>query len=102
MALGERIARLRKEHGITQTQLAERLGVSRQPIQAYESGKRRIQVAALPEPARLLSTTYISTSSRARAFQMLPKRYPQKHEAPDSLLGIRGFALHMYGGEIGI
>ncbi|MGE8409338.1 MAG: hypothetical protein ACN6QH_20125 [Pseudomonas sp.] len=27
------------------------------PIQAYESGKRRIQVAALPELARLLSTT---------------------------------------------
>lgn len=57
IALGERIARLRKEHGITQTQLAERLGVSQQTIQAYESGKRRIQVAAFPELARLLSTT---------------------------------------------
>ena len=56
-AVKYRIARLRKEHGITQTQLAERLGVSQQTIQAYESGKRRIQVAALPELARLLSTT---------------------------------------------
>lgn len=57
IALGERIARLRKEHGITQTQLAKRLGVSQQTIQAYESGKRRIQVATLPELARVLSTT---------------------------------------------
>jgi transcriptional regulator with XRE-family HTH domain len=39
------------EIGITQTQLAERLGVSQQTIEAYESGKRRIQVAALPELA---------------------------------------------------
>ncbi|WP_415639794.1 helix-turn-helix transcriptional regulator [Pseudomonas floridensis] len=45
---------MRKEHCITQTQLAERLGVSQQTIQAYESGKRRIQVAALPELARCL------------------------------------------------
>ncbi|WP_353620538.1 helix-turn-helix transcriptional regulator [Pseudomonas sp. MWU13-3659] len=51
------MARLRKEHSITQTQLAERLGVSQQTIQAYESGRWRIQVAALPELARLLSTT---------------------------------------------
>ena len=48
-------SRLRKEHRITQ--LAERLGVSQQTIQAYESGKRRIQVAALPELAQLLLTT---------------------------------------------
>ncbi|WP_192812348.1 helix-turn-helix transcriptional regulator, partial [Pseudomonas psychrophila] len=32
-------------------------GVSQQTIQAYESGKRRIQVAALPELSRLLATT---------------------------------------------
>lgn len=57
IALGERIARLRKQHGITQTQLAERLNVSQQTIQAYESGKRRIQVAMLPELARLLATS---------------------------------------------
>ncbi|WP_374098987.1 helix-turn-helix domain-containing protein [Pseudomonas aeruginosa] len=57
IALGERITRLRKEHGITQTQLAELLGVSQQTIQAYETGRRRIQVSTLPELARLLSTS---------------------------------------------
>ena len=52
--LGERIAKLRKEQGITQVQLAERLGVSQQTITAYEVGRRRIQVSALPVIAQAL------------------------------------------------
>jgi transcriptional regulator with XRE-family HTH domain len=54
IALGERISLLRKAHGITQAQLAETLGVSQQTVQAYEVGRRRIQVAALPVVARTL------------------------------------------------
>jgi transcriptional regulator with XRE-family HTH domain len=54
--LGERIAQLRKEHGITQVQLAEALDVSQQTVQAYEVGRRRIPVSALPVLARTLST----------------------------------------------
>jgi transcriptional regulator with XRE-family HTH domain len=53
--LGERIANLRKARNITQAQLAEVLGVSQQTIQAYEVGRRRIPVSALPAVARLLS-----------------------------------------------
>ncbi len=52
--LGERIANLRKARNITQVQLAEVLGVSQQTIQAYEVGRRRIPVSALPAVARLL------------------------------------------------
>ena len=52
--LGERIANLRKTRNITQVQLAEVLGVSQQTIQAYEVGRRRIPVSALPAVARLL------------------------------------------------
>jgi transcriptional regulator with XRE-family HTH domain len=52
--LGERIAALRKTHGVTQVQLAEALGVSQQTVQAYEVGRRRIPVSALPVVARLL------------------------------------------------
>ena len=52
--LGERIAKLRKDQGITQVQLAERLGVSQQTITAYEVGRRRIQVSALPVIAQAL------------------------------------------------
>ena len=57
IALGERITLLRKAHGITQVQLAEVLGVSQQTVQAYEVGRRRIQVAALPVVARTLSAS---------------------------------------------
>lgn len=52
--LGERIAALRKEQSITQAQLAEALGVSQQTVQAYEVGRRRIPVSALPALARTL------------------------------------------------
>lgn len=55
--LGNRIAQLRKEQDITQVQLAELLGVSQQTINAYEVGRRRIQVSALPVIARALHTS---------------------------------------------
>ena len=52
--LGGRIAHLRKEQGITQTQLADVLGVSQQTITAYEVGRRRIQVSSLSVIAQTL------------------------------------------------
>lgn len=55
--LGARIAQLRKEQGITQVQLAGQLGVSQQTITAYEVGRRRIQVSALPVIAQALGVT---------------------------------------------
>ncbi|MGH8228506.1 MAG: helix-turn-helix domain-containing protein [Steroidobacteraceae bacterium] len=55
--LGARMARLRKEQDITQVQMAEWLGVSQQTINAYEVGRRRIQVSALPTVAKLLGVT---------------------------------------------
>jgi transcriptional regulator with XRE-family HTH domain len=53
IALGERIANLRKTHAITQVQLAEALRASQQTVQAYEVGRQRIPVAALPVVERL-------------------------------------------------
>lgn len=53
-ALGTRIARLRKDQGITQVQLAEQLGVSQQTVTAYESGNRRVPISHLPRLAALL------------------------------------------------
>lgn len=55
VAFGERITSLRKVHGITQAQLAEALGVSQQTVQAYEMGRRRIPVSAMPIVARTLA-----------------------------------------------
>lgn len=53
--LGERIAQRRRDQAITQAQLAEALGVSQQTIQAYEVGRRRIPVSALPVLAQTLN-----------------------------------------------
>jgi transcriptional regulator with XRE-family HTH domain len=55
--LGKRVATLRKELGITQTQLAETLAISQQLIAAYEAGARKIPVSMLPRLAQLFSVS---------------------------------------------
>jgi len=89
IALGERITRLRKEHGITQTQLAQLLGVSQQAVQAYETGKRGVQVTTLTELANALSTPVEELFGRpsetiARKRGPAPK-WQQQLEAIDQL-----------------
>ena len=54
IALGGRIAALRKAAHLTQVQLAEVLGVAQSTINAYEMGQRRVPVSALPVLARAL------------------------------------------------
>jgi len=49
MALSEKLYELRKKRGLSQEQLAEQLGVSRQAISKWESGK------AVPESDTLIS-----------------------------------------------
>ncbi|MEC9341639.1 MAG: helix-turn-helix transcriptional regulator [Pseudomonadota bacterium] len=55
--LGKRVAQLRKEASITQTQLAESLGISQQLIAAYESGARKIPASMLPILAKLFAVS---------------------------------------------
>lgn len=55
--IGERVATLRKEQGLTQAQLAELLGMSQQMVALYELGRRRIPLDLLPECARLLGVS---------------------------------------------
>ncbi len=55
--LGLRIADLRKQHGITQIQLAETLDVSQQTINSYEVARRRVPVSALPTLATLFEVS---------------------------------------------
>ena len=54
-ALGQRIAQLRKEHGLTQAQLAELLGISQQQVASFEAGRRRVPVSVLPTLASTLA-----------------------------------------------
>lgn len=56
-AMGSRIAQLRKDSHITQTQLAETLGVSQPTMNAYELGQRRVPVSALPTLAKALGVS---------------------------------------------
>ncbi len=53
--LGKRIAALRKEMKLTQTQLATHLGTAQQLIAAYEAGSRKIPVSVLTNMARLFA-----------------------------------------------
>ena len=55
--LGRQVADLRKEMRMTQTQLAETLGISQQLIAAYEAGSRKIPVSMLPTLATLFAVT---------------------------------------------
>jgi transcriptional regulator with XRE-family HTH domain len=55
--LGARIAALRKEQGLTQVQLAERLGLTQQMIASYEVGRRRVPVSLLPQIADTLAAS---------------------------------------------
>ena len=54
VALGSRIAQMRKNNQITQVQLAETLGISQPTMNAYELGQRRVPVSALPVLAKAL------------------------------------------------
>lgn len=55
--LGRRIAERRKAAGITQVDLAQRLGIAQQTMAHYEGGVSRIAVALLPPLAKAIGTT---------------------------------------------
>ncbi len=54
IALGGRIARIRKDQDITQAQLADLIGITQQTINSYETGRRRVPVSLLPAIAKRL------------------------------------------------
>ncbi len=56
-ALGVRIAQARKVQGLTQQQVADRLGVAQHTYAQYELGVRRIPASTLPQVAQDLGMT---------------------------------------------
>lgn len=54
-ALGQRIAKLRKEQNITQVQLAELLGIAQQTLAHYEVGRLRMAITTLTAIAKVLA-----------------------------------------------
>lgn len=57
VAIGARLRARRRELGLSQTDLARRLGVSFQQVQKYESGANRVAASTLAAAARALETT---------------------------------------------
>ena len=55
--LGQRIAGLRRDRGLTQVQLAEVLGVAQQTLAHYEAGRLRLLAGALPTLADQLGVS---------------------------------------------
>ncbi len=55
VALGQRIATLRKERNLTQQQLAEALGIAQQTLAHYEGARLRVPASMLPTLAGLLA-----------------------------------------------
>ena len=88
--IGERLARLRKERGLTQIELASELGVTQSHISAWERGNLRLHGELIAEIAGLLDVsadellglekvpredpTSRRLVRRLRSFGQLPKR----------------------------
>ncbi len=56
--LGTRIAKARKERGLTQQQLADALGIAQQTLAHYEVGRIGVGIAMLPRLAELLDLSF--------------------------------------------
>jgi transcriptional regulator with XRE-family HTH domain len=56
-ALGQHISELRQEHGMTQAELAEALGLRQQVIASYENATRRLPASLLVPVAERLAVS---------------------------------------------
>jgi transcriptional regulator with XRE-family HTH domain len=54
--VGFRVRRLREEFGLSQGELAERIGVSFQQVQKYETGKNKVSLRRLSQIAKVFNT----------------------------------------------
>jgi transcriptional regulator with XRE-family HTH domain len=70
IALGERIARMRKERGFTQVELAARLGVIQVIVSDYERGRLRPNHEVLVKLAAILDVSTDELLGVARAPKM--------------------------------
>lgn len=76
-ALGTHIGLLRKERGMTQSELGRAIGVSQQAVFAYELGERRISVFLLSKLAAVLGSSVESLIGMAPL-----KRVPNRRLSP--------------------
>jgi len=56
-SLGQRIARLRRDRGLTQVELAERLGLTQPAVSDYENDDTRLSADVVVQIARILGVS---------------------------------------------
>lgn len=86
--IGQRVHRLRRAKGLTRTELAERLGVSRQRVGNWERGLNTPALGVLPGLARELGVTVdeLITGEPSPQAWLSPE---QREEARRCLEGLR-------------
>lgn len=82
--IGKQIAALRKNKGITQSELGNRLGVSFQAVSKWERGETLPDISVLPTLAKILETSidYILTGGEVN------NNYKGKQNVSDLIKGI--------------
>lgn len=83
--IGDNIAKWRKEQGITQDQLAEKLSVSAQAVSKWENGVSLPDITLLPQLASLFKVTLDQLFSR----EVEPETQyvkPENRKDPDKML----------------
>ena len=86
---GERLARLRKEHGFTQTELAEKMGILQNLVSAYERGRLRLSAEMAIRFAKtlgvstdqLLGVEAIKTNGKSKDTKLW-RRFSQMEKLP--------------------
>ena len=72
-AIGERLARLRRDRGITQAELAQKLGVAQPVVSDYERGELRLHSQLIIELTDILGVT---------ADELLGLESPKRDKSP--------------------
>ena len=89
MTIGKRIAHLRKEKGLTQEELAGRMGISPQAVSKWENDQTCPDISALPKLSKLLGVTVdelLEGKSETPAVRVLPPE--QRKDIKDMMLRI--------------
>ena len=90
MTIGKRIALLRKDQGLKQEELAEKLGISGQAVSKWENDQTCPDISLLPQLAKILGVTVDELLSgkkeAAPAVQILPEE--QRKDIKDMMLRI--------------
>jgi transcriptional regulator with XRE-family HTH domain len=86
--IGDRLRELRKKRGLTQTEIAERLGINQTLVSQYERGKLRLHgalIAALARALRVSSDEILGLRNLSENGQLKDRRLLRRLERIEKL-----------------